>query len=319
MGDSKTTAGRTMRLDLDDLAPSDEPPILVQLAGPGAVRFFPLTQEVTRIGRGNANNEIVLRDPWVSREHTEILLLKGEARLRDRGSRNGCILNSKVVRRARLSDGDILQVGKATFKYLEADSAETPFYQEVFRLAFHDPVTGTYSRRYFDEALEREILRTQRHEAPLSLLIADVDHFKEINDKFGHKVGDKVLRAVSTTLRDNLRGESIVARYGGDEFVALLPLSEEDESDRAAERVRSRVETLGVDTPELKDTKLSLSIGVLTAFPDENTKPDRLLEAADQAMYEAKRAGRNRVSRAQVVTETDPLDLPTPKTRDSMP
>ncbi len=311
MAEGTTSADKTRGLPLQKQRSSTEPAALVQLAGPGAVRFFVLAEELTRLGRGRECNDIVLNDPWVSREHTEIALRNGIAELRDRKSRNGCIVNSKAVRESRLKDGDLIQIGRATFKFLEAGSAERPFYEEVFRLAFHDPVTGTYSRRYFDEALEREVLRATRHETPLSILLVDVDEFKRINDERGHASGDRVLRKIASTLRAELRGESVLARFGGDEFVILLPASDEDETQLVAERLRATVENLDLD--ESSGSPVTLSIGCTTAVPTRETQPGQLLGAADAALYAAKRGGRNRVRHAGLDSALpDPIGLATP-------
>ncbi len=307
MADSTSSLNRTMRLRVGDDAGSTDPPVLVQLAGPGAVRFYELQEGTTRIGRSSDVNDIVLKDPWVSRRHTDIVLEGAAAELHDRDSRNGCRVNSKPVEAARLADGDLIQIGKATFKFLEAGSPETPFYEEVFRLAFHDPVTGTYSRRYFDEALEREVLRATRHATPLSILLVDVDEFKQINDQYGHKAGDRVLREVAQTLRNEVRGESVLARFGGDEFVLLLPASDEDEADLVAERLRTAVEQLRLQAV-LGDEVITLSVGATTVTPDRDSSAEQLLHAADRALYKAKRDGRNRVRRVAATPEEDPLE-----------
>jgi diguanylate cyclase (GGDEF)-like protein len=282
-----------LKLGDSESAPEQGPPVLVQLAGPGAVRRFALTRQITRIGRDGEANEIVLSDPWVSRRHTQVVIEAGRARIEDRQSRNGCIVNSTRVTDAPLADGDLLQIGQATFKYLEAGSAEAPFYQEVFRMAFHDPVTGSYSRRYFDEALEREILRAQRHGKSLSVLLIDVDNFKQVNDTLGHKVGDRVLSETATALQGALRGESITARFGGDEFAVLLPESSFAEAAEVAEKLRTAIEELGAGRSE--PTAVTISIGLAASEPERRSTADELLTLADEALYRAKRRGRNRV------------------------
>lgn len=284
----------TLRLDPSDLAVKRSLPVLVQLAGPGAVRRFVLDREVIRIGREVDSNEIVLSDPWVSRQHTQIVLDAGGARLEDRQSRNGCLLNSERVNSAPLTDGDLLQIGQATFKFLESGSAEAPFYQEVFRLAFRDPVTRSYSRRYFDESLEREILRASRRGHPLSVLLIDVDNFKQVNDSYGHKAGDRVLAATAAALETALRGDSITARFGGDEFAVLLPESDLDEATQVAEKLRKSVSAL-VESGELERAKITVSIGVACITAKSEIESETLLAAADSALYRAKKAGRNQV------------------------
>lgn len=282
-----------LQLSDSECAPEKGPPVLVQLAGPGAVRRFVLTRAITRIGRDAEANEIVLSDPWISRQHTQVVLGEEGARLEDRGSRNGCLVNSATVTDADLADGDLIQIGQATFKYLEAGSAEAPFYQEVFRLAFHDPVTGSYSRRYFDDALERELLRAQRHAGSLSVLLIDVDNFKQVNDTLGHKVGDEVLSETANTLRKGLRGESITARFGGDEFAVLLPDSPPSEAARVAEKLRAAIEELGNARTEAP--MVTVSIGLSSWQPRRPCTAEELLSSADEALYRAKNKGRNRV------------------------
>ena len=295
----------TLRLDPSDLAVKRSRPVLVQLAGPGAVRRFVLDREIIRIGREVDSNEIVLSDPWVSRQHTQIVLDASGARLEDRQSRNGCLLNSERVNNAPLTDGDLIQIGQATFKFLESGSAEAPFYQEVFRLAFRDPVTRTYSRRYFDESLEREILRASRRGHPLSVLLIDVDNFKQVNDSYGHKEGDRVLAATAAALEAALRGDSITARFGGDEFAVLLPESDLDEATQVAEKLRKSVGAL-VESGELEHAKITVSIGVASIAAKSEVESETLLAAADSALYRAKKAGRNQVVTGDPEHRIDP-------------
>lgn len=271
------------------------PPTLVQLSGSGAVRRFLLEKEITLVGRDAASNDIVLDDPWVSRSHSRITLHPFGARLDDCGSRNGCLVNSEKVDELELSDGDLIQIGHATFKFLQAGSPEAPFYQEVFRLAFRDPVTATYSRRYFDEALARELLRAARQQTPLSVLLIDIDDFKLVNDSFGHKTGDVVLAETAAIIQRALRGESITARFGGDEFVVLLPTSDLEEAVAVAERLR---QGFAAEPPPScpESTRVTLSIGVAATTSARGRSAEDLLSAADEALYRAKRAGRNRVA-----------------------
>lgn len=155
------------------------------------------------------------------------------------------------------------------------------------RLSMVDALTGVDNRRRFDEVLDREWRRSARSGAALSLLMIDVDRFKDFNDARGHQAGDECLRAVAGVLRECLaRAADVVARYGGEEFTVLLPDSESDGAARAAERLRQRV---------AERTPVTISIGVATMTATRQSEPSALVSEADEALYEAKRAGRNRV------------------------
>lgn len=158
---------------------------------------------------------------------------------------------------------------------------------EIEQLATRDPLTGLPNRRVLAGALERELARARRYGTPLGLVMLDLDHFKNVNDQHGHAVGDRVLREVSRGLLDAARGEDLVARYGGEEFVVLLPGVDTDTLGQAADRIRELAGAASVTQP------VTLSAGA-ACFPFDATDESALFEAADLALYRAKRAGRNR-------------------------
>jgi diguanylate cyclase (GGDEF)-like protein len=167
---------------------------------------------------------------------------------------------------------------------------------EVERLATRDSLTGIANRRLFDESLAREAARAQRLRTSLSLIVFDVDHFKQINDAYGHLTGDEVLRSVANSIVATTKSFDVAARYGGDEFVLLLPGCDTDQAMNVAERVRSEIGRHGLGT------SVTLSAGLAT-MPDNAIDGDRLLSAADAALYEAKRSGRDRVAPSIRVAE----------------
>ncbi len=161
------------------------------------------------------------------------------------------------------------------------------------RLAVTDGLTGVYNHRRFQEGLAAELLRSARTGRPCSVLMADVDLFKKVNDAMGHPAGDELLRRLAQVLNGALRGTDLLARYGGEEFAALLPETSKAVAGQVAERMRSAVEAeLNADSRWTQ--KITISVGVAT-YPDDGKTGEQALEAADQALYVAKHQGRNRV------------------------
>lgn len=165
------------------------------------------------------------------------------------------------------------------------------------RLAVTDPLTQVFNRRHFFAVGERGFARVKGAGQALSVLLLDIDNFKSVNDQHGHAVGDQVLKAVAQTCRDGLRGKELLARFGGEEFVVLLPETALVTAAEVAERLRRSVEMLAVAGEGDAVIRPTVSIGVATASAaaDSLGSLDQLLAVADQAMYLAKRSGRNRV------------------------
>ncbi len=163
-----------------------------------------------------------------------------------------------------------------------------------------DPLTGLYNRRYLEETLDREIRRAIRSEQPLSILMLDLDHFKRINDTYGHQGGDAVLRETAQFLIRSIRAEDVVCRYGGEEFVVILPTANLRSAKTRAERLRSRLRELTVRHQGHSLANITTSIGVAT-LPIHGADPKTLLHAADAALYRAKHEGRDRVVLASEV------------------
>ncbi|SPF31285.1 putative Diguanylate cyclase with PAS/PAC sensor [Candidatus Sulfotelmatobacter kueseliae] len=161
-----------------------------------------------------------------------------------------------------------------------------------------DPLTGLYNRRYLEEMLDREIRRAVRAEQALGLLMLDLDHFKKFNDTYGHDAGDTVLRESGTFLAKSIRAEDIVCRFGGEEFVIILPTANLGAACARAERIRSKLRELTVLHQGQSLGMVTVSVGV-AALPEHGTSPKELLEAADAALYRAKREGRDRVAAAE--------------------
>jgi diguanylate cyclase (GGDEF)-like protein len=167
--------------------------------------------------------------------------------------------------------------------------------ESLRRQSVLDPLTGLFNRRYFDETLRRELARSRRMASPLSLVVLDVDHFKRVNDGFGHAAGDAVLRAIAQLVRQSIRYGDVACRYGGEELVILMPDCVQADAARRAESLRADI----AGAPPMNDgpDTITASFGV-AEFPLHGPDAEALFRAADQAMYRAKREGRNRVVRA---------------------
>lgn len=172
------------------------------------------------------------------------------------------------------------------------------------RLSTTDPVTGLRNRRYAAEFLSLEVLRAVRYHTPLAVLLLDLDHFKRVNDTHGHRVGDSVLQVVADTLRATLRATDVAGRYGGEEFLVVLPQTDLAGAAVLAERVRAAIEEIAIDVGGVAPLSVTVSIGV-AALDERAGGAEQLVERADAALYAAKDAGRNRVADALPVELTD--------------
>lgn len=170
-------------------------------------------------------------------------------------------------------------------------------------LNFTDGLTGVRNRKYFDQKIEREWARAQRGGYNLTVMLFDIDHFKSINDNFGHQAGDFCLREVAVTIQSCLKRPcDVMARYGGEEFIVILPLTDGNGAMKVAEGIRHRIQGMGLEYND-KWLPVTASIGVCTIVPQETMHSRELISAADEALYRAKREGRNRVERGDVLSK----------------
>ena len=162
---------------------------------------------------------------------------------------------------------------------------------EIQRLAITDSLTGTFNRRYFFEAAQQEINRSHRYDHPISVMMLDLDNYKEINDTYGHDIGDQALQLIAQRCQENIRDVDILARYGGDEFIFLLPETNITQALEIAERLRLVMQDNPIEIGEISATT-TISIGVAGSI-DASPELDLLLKRADLALYDAKHSGRN--------------------------
>lgn len=269
---------------------------LLQLKGPRIGSRVFLAEGETVFGRSDSCT-VVLGVESVSRRHCSIRVEGGEVRILDLGSTNGTWLNGRrlpVDEPTRIEMGDRLEIGEVVYKLLREGDVEAAYLEELRRLAITDVLTGAYNRRYLIEHLEKEVVRCLRHRRPLSLLLFDVDHFKRLNDTYGHLAGDRILEELSARIRLRfLRKADVFARYGGEEFVVVLTETDARQANAAAERLRALV----ADEPFLVEgAKVSVTVSIgLASLDEETSSTGALLARADENLYRAKRGGRNRV------------------------
>ena len=166
--------------------------------------------------------------------------------------------------------------------------------KQLESLSFNDSLTGVANRRMYDKTMENEWERAKRHQEPMSLLVIDIDHFKQYNDHYGHAMGDDTLVAVARALDGvHRRATDLLARYGGEEFVMMLPNTDREAALELAERCRSAIEKLQLPHSQSSNGVITTSIGVSTMLPGTNTTPSTLFESADKMLYQAKQNGRN--------------------------
>jgi len=177
---------------------------------------------------------------------------------------------------------------------------------ELSEQAIRDPLTGLFNRRYLKDTLEREIARAKRENLPIGIMIMDIDEFKNVNDLYGHNAGDKMLQEMGELLKTNIRTEDIVCRYGGEEFVIVMPGASLGVAYERAELIRQKFEQMWVPYEgELLHATISLGVA---AFPIHGTDGEDALIRADRALYQAKQAGRNRVIPYRSGTKPYPKD-----------
>ncbi|HWW19961.1 MAG TPA: GGDEF domain-containing protein [Steroidobacteraceae bacterium] len=256
-------------------------------------RRYLLNEGVITIGRGAAN-QIVVSSDAVSRQHAQLERRGADFLVSDLNSTNGTFINNERqrTRNSRLNRGDQIRVGDTVFKYLSGSDIEAQYHAVIGHMAVTDGLTNLANRKHLDTLLAEEVQRAHRHNRELSVLMLDIDHFKTINDAHGHLAGDRVIAGLGHLLRQRLRSDDKLGRYGGEEFCAILPETGLDNATTIAETLRTLVAThpFPVDAKRLTVT---VSIGAAALKPQMHSTD--LYRAADEMLYRAKNQGRNQV------------------------
>jgi two-component system, cell cycle response regulator len=272
-------------------------PCLTVLTGNSSGNIHKLAQGTHVIGR-KENCEIRITDDGISRQHARIRLDGGFAYVEDLQSRNGTFVNGRrILDPTPLHDGDKIQVGRTTvMRYALQDALDESFTDSLLSNALRDPLTKLFNKRYLMDRLDSELKFAHRHETAVSILMLDLDHFKRVNDTYGHLAGDAVLAHVSAALIKAVRNEDVVARFGGEEIVIILRSISLELALMLGERLRRLVENSQV---KYQDSTIDVTVSVgVAGFPSTHAETvAQLVEAADKALYRAKHAGRNTVSK----------------------
>ena len=249
-----------------------------------------LNEEPITLGRGSENS-LQLENDSVSRRHCRVEKRGRHWYIVDLDSTNGSYVNDELVSDIQLRRGDQVKVGDTILKFLSGSDVEAQYHETIYRMTIVDGLTGVNNKRYLMESLEREIPRARRHERPLSLIMFDIDHFKQINDTFGHLAGDYVLKELATMVKTRLRPDDMLGRYGGEEFMVVLPETPLVGGHKISEELRQLTEDHRF-TFEGEDIRVTVSLGV--AQLQEGWDVLTFVKSADEKLYEAKRGGRNR-------------------------
>jgi diguanylate cyclase (GGDEF)-like protein len=266
------------------------------MSGLDAGRTVTIQGDTLTVGRATGT-DLCVEDPGISRRHARIRRSDdGAFYVEDLGSTNGTFVCGRRAAVARIASGEYLQLGATLLLRFEVtDSVDETLRQQVYESSIRDPLTRAHNRKYLNDRLETEVAHARRSGEPLALLMIDVDHFKQVNDRHGHLVGDRVLCFVAAQIQQHIRVEDTLARYGGEEFVVLARGSALEEAAQLAERLREAIENLkfaagGSALP------ITVSIGV-AAYCELDVADDAtaLIALADARLYHAKIAGRNLV------------------------
>ncbi len=266
---------------------------LVAYAGAALGRVFPLPVGPSIVGRA-PESDLSLLDGEVSRSHAQILVQAGHVQVEDLGSTNGTRVNGELIQAlVGLRAGDRLAIGGHVLKLVFLDPLERAFHETLLDLSTKDPLTGLANRGSVLAEFQNRFGLSLRYDRPLSVVVCDLDHFKSVNDTYGHGAGDFVLHVFGERMLATLREADLAGRIGGEEFLTILPETDLAGAGPLAERLRQAVASTPIQLPSgILNITCSLGIAERTAA---DLDAGQLLARADAALYKAKTSGRNRV------------------------
>lgn len=273
-------------------------PYLIIIGGNHVGKLYQLDKAELVAGR-SPDCAIWIEDNAISRKHFRILKDAGKYVIEDMNSTNGTYINNRRVQTAVLAAGDKIQISTETIIQFDFfDENRKISEQKRYEMGVKDAVTGAYNKSYFLQRIADEFSFSQRQSQPLSVVMIDIDHFKLINDTYGHLAGDQVLQEVGRIVMDMIREEDVFCRYGGEEFVIIMRNTACQAAVNLAERVRKKIEAARFESLDNQVIKVTISLGAATNVDKSFRDYVALLGEADKYLYQAKGSGRNRVMAA---------------------
>jgi len=264
-------------------------------------KIFTFYKDSILIGR-NKYSDIYINDENISNDHCEIKVIKNDENkidqiiLKDLLSTNGTYVNGKLISNKVLKSGDKIKIGETTLRFNYNDKLEEKYHLKLFNIATSDSLTKLHNKRYTIGELENQYKIAKRNNRIFSLIMFDIDDFKAINDKHGHIAGDEFLKNVASHINKHIREQDFAGRFGGDEFLIILPETEIEGAVILANRIREKIEK---SETVYRDHKIKTTIsGGISQFSFSYNNIGELLEITDKALYKAKKLGKNKVIKA---------------------
>ncbi len=287
---------QSLATEVSELTARSQTAGLIVLGGPDVGKTVELGSVVCIIGR-DPTSQLRLQDESISRFHASVKQLpNGAVVIKDLDSTNGTYVDGKRIGTAALKDGDRILLGKNSYlKFQLQDAIDANFHDELYYSSTRDGLTGLFNRRCSLDMMKTNMAYSKRHQRPAAVLMMDIDHFKQVNDTYGHPVGDRMLAAVAQSIDSKTREEDVLGRYGGEEFILFALDTNAQGASILAERIRKSVQQEVVTTRDTNpsDIRVTVSIGIAAVLPGEEYDLADLIRDADANLNRAKKNNRN--------------------------
>jgi diguanylate cyclase (GGDEF)-like protein len=282
------------KIDLTEIKPAKGTPYLTVSVGKDMGMMVPIEGTIS-IGR-NPESAIPLDDDLVSWNHCSVTNVNGNITLQDNESRNGVFVDEMRIEGCELNVGSNIQLGDTVMKLELLSEIDIEQRMSLYNRANVDLLTGAYNRHYFQENAKQELSLSKREKTSMKIVMMDIDHFKKINDKYGHLAGDYILREVANIIRKSIRDYDLLCRYGGEEFILLLRGAVTiGGTEKLCDRIRMQIEGRNFEYRGLS-IKLTISIGACFQEDTKDMTLEDIILKADKALYQSKKHGRNKIT-----------------------